>query len=166
MEPKFSVIVVSDRIAEGKAEDESGKYAVNEIRKYGYEVVFYSVVRNRREEILGAIEDSKVRNANTVLLIGGTGLGPRDITVDVVESVAEKTIPGFGELFRYLTFVREGSKAWLSRALAVTYRGTLIFTTPGSLDAVKLALKELILPEVKHALKIISGVSHWNESHH
>jgi len=163
MEAKFSVIVVSDRIAEGKAEDRSGKYAINEVRKHGYEVVFYTIVRNRREEILRALEDSKEHAANTVLLIGGTGIGPRDITVDVIESIAEKTIPGFGELFRYLTFKKEGTKAWLSRALAATYKGMLVFVTPGSPSAVKLALKELILPEINHALKTISGVSHWNE---
>ncbi len=166
MEAKFSVIVVSDRIAEGKAEDRSGKIATNEIRRYGYEVVFYAVVRNRREEILGALEDSKEHGANTVLLIGGTGIGPRDITVDVIKSIAEKTIPGFGELFRYLTFMREGTKAWLSRALAATYKGMLVFATPGSPGAVELALKELILPEINHALKVISGMSHWNKHHH
>jgi len=166
MKAKFSVIVVSDRIAEGKAEDRSGKFATNEIHRYGYEVVFYAVVRNRREEILGALEDSKDHGANVVLFIGGTGIGPRDITVDVIESVAEKTIPGFGELFRYLTFKKEGTKAWLSRALAATYRGMLVFITPGSPNAVELALKELILPEISHALKIASGVSHWDEHHH
>jgi len=166
MEAKFSVIVVSDRIAEGKAEDRSGKIATNEICRYGYEVVFYTVVRNRREEILRALENSREHGANTVLLIGGTGIGPRDITVDVIKSIAEKTIPGFGELFRYLTFKKEGTKAWLSRALAVTYKGMLVFATPGSPNAVELALKELILPEINHALKIISGISHWGKSHY
>ncbi len=165
MEAKFSVIVVSDRIADGKAEDVSGKYVMRKLVEKGFNYSLYVVVRNRRDEILSALDKSREKGANVVLLIGGTGLGPKDITVDVVESVAEKKIPGFGELFRYLTFKKEGTKSWLTRATAVIYRGMIVFVTPGSPNAVKLALEEIILPEICHAVKVASGVSHWNEKH-
>lgn len=160
----FGVITVSDRIYEGKAEDVSGKGIVIQlIKNLNGKTVFYTVVPNRRLAIEKAIEEAISRNADVIFLIGGTGFSPRDISTNIVNEISEKHIPGFGELFRYLTFVKEGTKAWLSRATAGIYKGKLIFAIPGSPSAVKLALKEIILPEIHHAIKMIKGISHWDE---
>ena len=72
-------------------------------------------------------------------------------------------MPGFGELFRYLSFIRGVKHAWLSRAIAGLYDNILVFAIPGSKDAVSLALNELIVPSVRHAIEIIDGYSHWIE---
>jgi len=85
-----------------------------------------------------------------ILTNGGTGISGRDTTYEVVAARLEKTLPGFGELFRMLSFQEIGSGAMLSRAIGGVYRNTLVFAMPGSLNAVKLALDRLILPELRH----------------
>jgi len=85
-----------------------------------------------------------------ILFNGGTGIAPRDTTFDVIARMLEKTLPGFGELFRMLSYQEVGAAAMLSRATAGTYRGKVIFSTPGSPNAVRLALEKLILPEINH----------------
>lgn len=81
---------------------------------------------------------------------GGTGIAPRDTTYDAIAALLEKTLPGFGELFRFLSYEQIGSRAIASRAIAGTYRNKLIFSLPGSTAAVTLAMKRLILPELVH----------------
>ena len=81
---------------------------------------------------------------------GGTGIAPRDTTYDAIASLLEKTLPGFGELFRYLSYQDIGSRAIASRAIAGVYQGKLIFSLPGSTNAVQLAMEKLILPELTH----------------
>jgi molybdenum cofactor biosynthesis protein B len=85
-----------------------------------------------------------------ILFNGGTGIAPRDTTFDVLSKLLEKTLPGFGELFRMLSYAEVGAAAMLSRATAGTYRGTVVFSTPGSTNAVKLAVEKLIVPELNH----------------
>ncbi len=161
---RFGIVVVSDRIFEGRAKDYSGeKVAKKLIEEHGYTITYYTIIPNRKAEIRKAVERALKENARVVLFIGGTGLGPKDVTVDVVESLVEKKIPGFGELFRYLTFIKEGTKAWLTRAMAGTYKNTILIAIPGSSSAVELALKEIILPEICHVVNVIEGVSHWDE---
>jgi len=161
---RFGIVVVSDRIFEGKAEDYSGeKVAKKLIEEHGHTVTYYTIIPNKRADIGKAVERALKENARIILFIGGTGLGPKDVTADVVESLVEKKIPGFGELFRYLTFIKEGTKAWLTRATAGTYKNTILIAIPGSPSAVKLALKEIILPEICHVINVIEGVSHWDE---
>jgi molybdenum cofactor biosynthesis protein B len=95
-----------------------------------------------------------------VLLTGGTGLGPRDLSVDVVRDMCTKDIPGFGELFRYLTYQVHGTAALATRAMACAVGDRLVFVTPGSTDAVGLALEKLILPEVRHLIAELRGLRH------
>lgn len=160
---KFSVIVVSDKIYRGFEKDRSGLEAIEILKNLGHEVVEYKLCPNDREHLRTAIDESVGKGVDVVLIVGGTGLGPRDISVDVVKSLEGKEVPGFGELFRSLTFEREGLKAWLTRAIAMLYSNTLIFVVPGRVEAVKLALKEIILPEVEHAISMVRGHSHWGE---
>jgi molybdenum cofactor biosynthesis protein B len=94
-----------------------------------------------------ALERGDVR---AVVLTGGTGVAPRDVTPDTVEPLLERIVPGFGELFRMLSFEEIGSAALLSRALCGIARGVVVFVLPGSRGAVQLALERLILPELGH----------------
>ena len=87
---------------------------------------------------------------DAVILNGGTGIAPRDTTYDAIENLLEKTLPGFGELFRWLSYQEIGSRAIASRAVAGSYQGKLVFSLPGSSNAVKLGMEKLILPELIH----------------
>jgi molybdenum cofactor biosynthesis protein B len=89
-------------------------------------------------------------DVDVIILNGGTGIAPRDTTYDVVERVLEKTLPGFGEIFRWLSYAEIGSRAIASRAIAGVFQETVIFSLPGSSNAVLLAMQKLILPEIRH----------------
>ena len=89
-------------------------------------------------------------DAGAVVLTGGTGVAPRDVTPESVEPLLERVVPGFGELFRMLSFEEIGSAALLSRALCGISRGVVVFVLPGSRGAVQLALERLVLPELPH----------------
>jgi molybdenum cofactor biosynthesis protein B len=97
------------------------------------------VLRGLAEDGVGAL-----------LLTGGTGVAPRDVTPDAVEPLLERVIPGFGEIFRALSYEEIGSAALLSRALAGIAAGRVVFVLPGSRGAVRLGLEKLVLPELGH----------------
>ena len=90
-----------------------------------------------------------------VILTGGTGISPRDQTPDSLAGLIEKPLPGFGELFRVFSFEQVGAAAWLSRAAAGIAQGRLVVTLPGSTAAVELALRQLLLPELVHAMRAL-----------
>ncbi|ETT42394.1 molybdenum cofactor biosynthesis protein B [Paenibacillus sp. FSL R7-269] len=91
-----------------------------------------------------------------MLLTGGTGISPRDTTYEAVASLLDKSLPGFGEIFRLLSFTEDiGSAAMLSRAIAGTIGSTAVFSMPGSTGAIKLAMERLILPELRHVMREI-----------
>jgi len=117
----------------------------------GHRVVSREVVRDEPEQIRAALErwlrDDAVR---AVIFTGGTGVAPRDVTPETVEPLLERLVPGFGELFRMLSWQDVGSAALLSRALAGIAAGRVVFVLPGSRAAVELALEKLILPELGH----------------
>ncbi|MBW2424891.1 MAG: molybdenum cofactor biosynthesis protein MoaB [Deltaproteobacteria bacterium] len=89
-------------------------------------------------------------DGRAIIFTGGTGVAPRDVTPDTIEPVLERLIPGFGELFRLLSYEDIGSAALLSRALAGLVQGRVVFVIPGSRGAVRLAMEKLILPELGH----------------
>ena len=141
------LITVSDSRSE--ASDENGRFLRGVIEEMRHSVAGYRVVRDEPEEVLRAL-DELVAGAQVVLLNGGTGLSSRDTTYDALASRLEKTLPGFGELFRMLSYEQVGAAAMLSRAVAGTYRGALVFSMPGSPAAVRLAWEKLIAPELEH----------------
>jgi len=87
---------------------------------------------------------------SAVILTGGTGVSPRDRTCEVVQDLITKRLEGFGEIFRMLSFRQIGAAAFLSRAVAGIYKGKAVFSLPGSEQAVRLAMRKLILPEIGH----------------
>ena len=147
----FAVITVSD--SRDEAGDESGKYIHDRMEKAGHRLVKYRLVKND----LGAIQQEVMHlveaKVNCIITTGGTGLGRRDLTIEAVIPLLDKSLGGFGELFRHLSFQDVGTAAFMSRATAGTSRQTLIFCLPGSIKAVQLALERLILPELKHLVR-------------
>jgi molybdenum cofactor biosynthesis protein B len=156
----FAVIVCSssryqDIKARKTVDDPSGDLIVEALQKAGHTVVFRDIVPDDRVLIgkyvsrgLGSDE------VDAIILCGGTGISPKDVTIEAVRPMLVKTLPGFGELFRKLSFDEIGSAAVLTRALAgVADQGKAVFCIPGSPPAVKLVLEKLILPEVSHILK-------------
>ncbi|MFM7191391.1 MAG: molybdenum cofactor biosynthesis protein B [Microcystaceae cyanobacterium] len=90
-----------------------------------------------------------------IICNGGTGIAPRDQTYEVLAALLAKELPGFGELFRFLSYQEIGSRAIASRALAGVYQDKLIFALPGSVKAVQLAMEKLILPEMIHLTTLL-----------
>lgn len=144
---RCAVITVSDTRTEET--DRSGALMKSLLLEHGFEVVHYQIVPDEPEEIL-QILDTIPAASEAVLFNGGTGISKRDTTFEAISSRLEKTLPGFGELFRMLSYEEIGASSMLSRATAGLYRNTLIFSTPGSTNAVRLAMEKLILPQLKH----------------
>jgi molybdenum cofactor biosynthesis protein B len=95
------------------------------------------------------------RGVDVVLVTGGTGIAPRDVTPDAIAPLVERWLPGFGELFRWLSFRQVGGAAWLSRAAAGIARRRLLVILPGSPAAVRLAADRLLVPELAHAARLL-----------
>jgi molybdenum cofactor biosynthesis protein B len=142
------VITVSDtRTAET---DESGKQIVEQLTNARHTIIKYEIVRDEAQQIIALIEEMVAAECAVIILNGGTGIAKRDSTVEAVDGLLHKRLPGFGELFRMLSYEEIGSAAMLSRATAGTYHAALIFSLPGSPHAVNLALTKLIMPELTH----------------
>lgn len=142
-----AVVTVSD--SRTPETDTNGAFLREALAAAGHTLAGYRVVRDEPEEVAEAL-DEMAEVARVVLFNGGTGISRRDTTYDVLSRRLEKTIPGFGELFRMLSWEQVGSAAMLSRATAGTYRGRVVVSTPGSPAAVRLAWEKLIAPELAH----------------
>jgi molybdenum cofactor biosynthesis protein B len=144
----IAIVTVSDtRTAET---DVSGQTIRDLAVAAGHLVVDYRIVKDEPDEVLQALQDFSAGQAHIIIFNGGTGIGRRDRTYDVISKTLDKTLPGFGELFRLLSYQEIGAAAMLSRATAGVYGDTVVFSTPGSPHAVRLALEKLILPEIRH----------------
>lgn len=151
---RFAIVTVSDsRTVET---DESGDLVEKLLVSNQQEVYRRLLIPNDPDEIgknvEGLLNDVGV---DVIVMIGGTGLSRRDVTVDTISKLIEKRIDGFGELFRLLSYKKIGGSAMLSRAFAGVAKCKVVFCLPGSVDAVELAMKELILSEVNHVMREI-----------
>jgi molybdenum cofactor biosynthesis protein B len=145
---RCAVLTISDtRTPEN---DTSGSTIKTALGAAGHDVVRYSIVRDEPEEIVALVRSYAAGGCKLIITNGGTGIARRDSTVDAIEALLEKRLPGFGELFRMLSYADIGAAAMLSRATAGVYRGALIFCLPGSTPAVQLALEQLLLPQLAH----------------
>ncbi|WP_319004472.1 MogA/MoaB family molybdenum cofactor biosynthesis protein [Halobacillus litoralis] len=146
------VMTVSD--TRTKDTDKSGRLMIDKLSESGHQMVAYRIVPDEAEGILEALKEGIEDPAiDTILLNGGTGIAERDVTIEAVQSIFDKEIPGFGEIFRMLSYSEDiGSAAILSRAAAGVSGKTAVFSTPGSTGAVKLAMDRLILPELIHVV--------------
>lgn len=144
----IAIVTVSD--TRTPETDSSGKLIRQLVEAAGHQVTGYRIVRDEPDEVAAALDEFTDGRARLVIFNGGTGISKRDRTYDVISKALEKTLPGFGELFRMLSFQEVGAAAMLSRATAGVYRDTVVFSTPGSPNAVQVAVEKLILPEIQH----------------
>jgi molybdopterin adenylyltransferase len=146
-----AVITLSDTRTEQT--DKSGQLIQRLLRDAGHVVLRYEII-NDDPATLAALLDQVLAadSVDVVLTNGGTGIARRDQTIDVIERAIETPLPGFGELFRMLSWEQIGSGAMLSRAAGGIARGKPVFAMPGSSKAVELAMTRLILPELGHVL--------------
>jgi molybdenum cofactor biosynthesis protein B len=147
----FSMLTVSDTRAE--RDDTSGNVLRELAAADGHRVVESAIVRDD----VAAIREAARRllglpGVDVLVVTGGTGFSPRDVTLDALGPLLERPVEGFGELFRMLSFQQVGAAAMLSRAAAGLAGTQAIFLLPGSPKAVKLAMEALILPEAAHLL--------------
>lgn len=148
-------------LKEGKqVDDTSGDLIGQTLRNFGYKIVSRVLVPDDKKMIKEAVEETlQNENVEAVVVCGGTGIAPKDVTIETVTPLFKKILPGFGELFRKLSYDSIGSAAVLSRAVAGITNGKVVFCIPGSIDAVRLCLDKLILPETAHIVK------HARENH-
>ena len=134
--------------------DTSGQAIHKLLRQFGHEVVSYHWVKDEPAQITDRIKEGLTNDAIQAIIInGGTGISKRDSTFEAVDAMLEKRLVGFGEIFRYLTYLDIGSPAIMSRATAGIIKGRILFSTPGSENAVRMAMEKLILPELGHLVK-------------
>jgi molybdopterin adenylyltransferase len=144
-----AVVTVSDTRTEET--DKSGKIIIDQLTAVGHRIIDYRIVPDEPDQIEKLLKEIGSRDdADAIIFNGGTGIAQRDTTFDVIDRMLEKRLDGFGELFRWLSWYEIGPASMLSRATAGTYRDSLVFLTPGSSNAVNLAMEKLIAPEVAH----------------
>lgn len=149
------IITCSDtRIADM---DSSGQLIQKLLKDHGHTVVGYHLVKDDPAQIQLWIARATTNEAvQTLIINGGTGISRRDATFEAVDEMLEKRLPGFGEIFRLLTYQEVGSPAIMSRATAGIIKGRVLFSVPGSEHAVRLAMEKLILPELGHLIQQLS----------
>ena len=148
---RCAVVTVSDtRTVET---DRSGRLILDHLVNAGHEIVDYQIVKDEPEQINAVLSELVARDdCDAIIFNGGTGIARRDTTYDTVSRRLEKQLDGFGELFRSLSYADIGAAAMLTRATAGVLRGTVVFLTPGSSNAVGLAMDKLIIPEIAHVV--------------
>ena len=149
------IITVSD--TRTPQTDKSGQLIRTLLEEAGYAVVDHRIVKDEYDAVQADVRRGVVReDVEAILLNGGTGIAARDTTFEAVEDLLDKEMPGFGELFRYLSFVEDiGAAAILSRAVAGVCGDSAVFSMPGSSGAVRLAMTRLIVPELRHVMREI-----------
>jgi molybdopterin adenylyltransferase len=134
--------------------DTSGQLMMRLLKEHGHDLAGYHVIKDDPAQIRSLIEEAAAHDAVQAILVnGGTGISKRDSTFEAVDGMLEKRLVGFGEIFRYLTYKDIGSPAIMTRATAGVFRGRIVFSTPGSEGAVRLAMESLILPEIGHIIQ-------------
>lgn len=133
--------------------DRSGQIIQQQLQAAGHIIHAYQLVKDEPTLILAQLQRLEADEAEVCILNGGTGIAPRDTTYDVLAGYLDKTLPGFGEIFRWLSYQEIGSRAIASRAIAGVHQRLLIFSLPGSSNAVTLAMERLILPELRHLVR-------------
>ncbi len=131
--------------------DTGGALVASELEAAGHRVVERYIVKDDPAAIGAALDTAlETHGVQAVIFTGGTGVAPRDVTPETIEAKLERIVPGFGELFRMLSYEDIGSAALLSRATAGLVQGRVVFVIPGSRGAVGLAMQKLIVPEIGH----------------
>lgn len=145
----FAVITVSD--SRRGADDTGGALLVSLVEAAGHRVARRAHVTDDAPAIRAAFEEAlALDGVDVVVSTGGTGVAPRDVTPEAIAPLLAREVPGFGELFRALSYQEVGAAAMASRAVMGTNAGRLLVALPGSPNAVRLAMERLVLPEAAH----------------
>ena len=156
---KFGIFICStsryQKMKKGEqVKDVSGDLIESFVKNAGHPIAFRKLIPDDKTLIQEGIRQALASaDLDVVIFCGGTGVAPSDITIETVSPFLEKALPGFGEIFRRISFDVISSAAVLSRAIAGVARGKAFFCIPGSPDAVKLCFEKLILPEAPHIVK-------------
>lgn len=145
---RVALVTVSD--TRTPSSDANRRFLEDALARAGHQVVDYRLITDDAEAVAATVEELAAGSAQVQIWNGGTGIAPRDTTVDVLNSCLEKVLPGFGEIFRVLSYEQVGAAAILSRAVAGVYRRSVVICLPGSPAAVRLAWEKLIEPELRH----------------
>jgi molybdenum cofactor biosynthesis protein B len=147
-----AVLTVSDTRTE--ANDTSGAYIADRLSEVGHRIVARTIVKDVetliRAQLAAWVADPEIE---VVIATGGTGVTPRDVTPEAMMPLVTKPIPGFGELFRYLSFSEIGTATIQSRADAALCGQTYVFLLPGSTGGVKLGVEKILIPQLDHRMK-------------
>ncbi len=144
-----AILTISD--TRNRRTDETGRILRQGFEKAGHKVIRQGIVKDERREIRAWLRDAlSDQRIHLIVTNGGTGIARRDVTVETVRPLLEKEISGFGELFRMLSHKQIGSAAMMSRALAGVSNRKVVVCIPGAPDSARLALAELLLPEMGH----------------
>ncbi|MFW9930602.1 MAG: molybdenum cofactor synthesis domain-containing protein [Candidatus Thorarchaeota archaeon] len=155
----ISIGIISDSLSKlgngWQEKDKSGKVAYRLLKNENYEIKTLKVIPDEYDLIENYIKNMLEEKINVIITIGGTGIGSRDVTIEVAEKFVDKIMPGFGEIFRLKTFQGVGTVAIMTRAFAGIKKSSLIVCLPGSPNAVETGIK-LIIPELQHIAQLIS----------
>ena len=150
-----AVLTISD--TRTKDDDRSGQVIIEQLKERGHTIAVYEISPDDAQAISSLLTNWIAdETIEAIITNGGTGIAGRDVTYDTISGLLEKRLDGFGELFRMLSFPEIGAAAMLSRAIAGVSNETALFATPGSSNAVRLAMEKLIGPELGHVVHEIT----------
>jgi len=153
---RVAAITVSDTRTE--ADDVGGAALKERLEAAGFQVSFRLIVKDEPDEVRAAIARVCAGDlADAIVTTGGTGIAPRDRTYEAIEGLLDKTLDGFGEAFRRLSWDEVGARSVLSRAVAGVHRGRIVAALPGSPKAVVLAVDRVLAPILAHAVGLARG---------
>jgi molybdenum cofactor biosynthesis protein B len=145
----IAIVTVSD--SRTPETDTNRQYLEARFGELGHRIAAYRLIKDEPDQVGGVLEELGIMpDLQMILFNGGTGISPRDTTFDIVSRYLEKTLPGFGEIFRMISYQDIGAAAMLSRATAGVYKQKFVASMPGSSGAVKTAVEQLIIPEINH----------------
>jgi molybdopterin adenylyltransferase len=153
---KVGVLTASD--TRTLRDDKSGQLIKQMFEDAGHRVEFYRIVRDEADTIAASILEN-LSELDAMIVTGGTGVAPRDVSADVVKKLLGTELPGFGEIFRMLSYQEIGSAALASRALAGMREGKFLAALPGSTGGCRLAMEKLILPELGHLVDLAAPLA-------
>jgi molybdenum cofactor biosynthesis protein B len=149
------VVTVSDTRTD--ANDTSGAAIIELLKDAGHDVAGKAIEKDDPARVAELVrQQAVIADVDAIITTGGTGVTRRDSTYEAIDALLTKRLPGFGELFRMLSYPDIGSAAMMSRATAGTVGRTAIFVLPGSPAAVRLAMEKLIVPELGHIVQQLS----------
>jgi molybdenum cofactor biosynthesis protein B len=150
----IAIVTVSD--TRTPETDVNAAYLRERIEAAGHRLAGYRLIKDEPDHVIATLEKLAQSEARIIIFNGGTGISKRDTTFDALSSKLGKTLSGFGEIFRMLSYEEIGAAAMLSRATAGVYANTVVFSIPGSPAAVRLAWEKLIEPELQHVAWLVT----------